>query len=124
MKLRSDIGHFPSICGTCPNKNRYFLPNCPNNECARARTRTHNRNAKPGCEVSKCLSRYPVMKRSRSYCQTVTARPSRSQATLPPGTRDRIAAPISGTFRASLSFAWLAVHWQTLRDHDGHLLAV
>ena len=55
MKLQSDIGHFPSICGTCPNKNRYVLPNCPNDECARARTRTRNRSAKPGCEVSTWL---------------------------------------------------------------------
>ena len=52
-----------------------------------------------------------------------TARPSRSQTMLPPSTRDRVAPPISGTFHASLSFAWLAVHWQT-GDHDGHLLAV
>ena len=55
MKLQSDIGHFPSICGTCPNKNRYVLPNCPNDECARARTRIRNRSAKPGCEVSTWL---------------------------------------------------------------------
>ena len=26
MKLQSDIGHFSSICGTCPNKNLYVLP--------------------------------------------------------------------------------------------------
>jgi len=30
MKLQSNIGHFPAICGTCSNKNRYVLPNCPN----------------------------------------------------------------------------------------------
>jgi len=39
MKLQSEIGHFPSICGTCPNKNRYVLPNCLNDKCAHARTR-------------------------------------------------------------------------------------
>ena len=133
MKLQSDIGHFPSICGTCPNKNRYVLPNCPNDECAHACERaciiaaqSLDARLAHGYTASKCPSRYPVMKRSRSYCQTVTwlYRQTVSQATLPPGTRDRIAPPISGTFCASLSFAWLAVHWQTLRDHDGHLLAV
>ena len=31
------------------------------------------------------------------------------------GTCDRIATPIFVKFRASLSFAWLTVHWQTLR---------
>ena len=30
VKLQSDIGHFPSIFGTCPTKNQYVLPNCPN----------------------------------------------------------------------------------------------
>ena len=37
MKLQSDIGHFLTICGTCLNKNRYVLPNCPNEQkqCAR-----------------------------------------------------------------------------------------
>ena len=34
MKLQLDIGHFPNICGTCPNKNRYAQPNCPNDERA------------------------------------------------------------------------------------------
>ena len=70
-----------------------------------------------GYTASKCPSRYPVMKRSRSYCQTVTwlYRQTVSQATLPPGTRDCIAPPISGAFRASLSFAWLAVHWQSCK---------
>ena len=61
MKIKSDIGHFPSSCGTCPNKNRYVLPNCLNDECARARTRTRNRSAKPGCEVSTWL-----------YCQQMS----------------------------------------------------
>ena len=41
MKLQSDIGHFPSICGTCPNKNRYVPPNCPDGKCARPRTGAH-----------------------------------------------------------------------------------
>ena len=35
MKLQSDIGHFPSICGTCLNKNRFVPPNCPDDKCAR-----------------------------------------------------------------------------------------
>ena len=43
MKLQSDIGHFPSICGTRPNKNRYVLPNCLNDKCGRAQTYTRNR---------------------------------------------------------------------------------
>ena len=30
VKLQSDIGHFPSIFGTCPTKNQYVLPICPN----------------------------------------------------------------------------------------------
>ena len=47
----SDIEHFPRICGTCPNKNRYVLPSCLNDECAC----TRNRSAKPGCEVSTWL---------------------------------------------------------------------
>ena len=57
MKLKSDIGHFPSICGTCLNKNGYVPPNCPNDKCARARTHTRNCNtiAKPGSEVSTWL---------------------------------------------------------------------
>ena len=38
MKLRSDIGHFPSICGTCPRKSHNVLPYCLNDdECAYAR---------------------------------------------------------------------------------------
>ena len=77
-----------------------------------------------GYTASKCPSRYPVMKRSRSYCVTLPPDRLTVKPRYPPGTRDRIAPPISGTFRASLSFAWMAVHWQTLRDHDGHLLAV
>ena len=80
MKLQSDIGHFPSICGTCLNKNQYVLPNCLNNECACVRTHMRNRNAMHslgaklahGYTASKCPSWYPIMKKSRSYCQTVT----------------------------------------------------
>ena len=30
VKLQSDIRHFPSIFGTCPTKNQYVLPICPN----------------------------------------------------------------------------------------------
>ena len=32
VKLQLDIGHFPSVCGICPNKNRCDLPNCPSNK--------------------------------------------------------------------------------------------
>ena len=51
------VGHrtFSELCGTCPNKNRYVLPNCPNDECTCVRTRMRNRSAKPGCEVSTWL---------------------------------------------------------------------
>ena len=37
MKLQSDIGRFPSICGICPNKNQCDLPNCPSNKRERLR---------------------------------------------------------------------------------------
>ena len=42
--------------------------------------------------------------------------PSRSQATLLSGTCDCVTSPISGTFRASISFAWLAVYWWMLQE--------
>ena len=29
LKLRSDIGHFPRICSTCPSKSRCVPPKCP-----------------------------------------------------------------------------------------------
>ena len=75
MILQSDIGHFPSICGTCPNKKWYVLPSCPNDECAHTHVITAqslDARLAHGYTASKCLSQYPVMKRSRLYYQMVT----------------------------------------------------
>ena len=77
-----------------------------------------------GYTASKCSSRYPVMKRSRSYCQTVTwlYRQTVSQSSHVTAWHSR--SYCSTHFWYVSCFAWLAVHWQMLWDHDGHLLAV
>ena len=138
MKLQSDIGHFPSVCGTCLNKNRFVPPNCPDDKCARPRTRTRNCNviAKPGSEVSTwiyCSSRYILMKRSRSYCNVVLLRDS---LTVKPCYRPALAIILPHPFlvRFISCFTFLCLTGCSLADaarllfiigyHDGHLLAV
>ena len=91
MKLQSDIGHFPSICGTCPNKNRYVPPNCPDGKCARPRTGARTRNcnaiAKPGPEVSTWLHRQQMLVATSSHEEKSIALPDSNVALL----RDRLA---------------------------------
>ena len=76
LKLQSDIGDFPSVCGTCPNNNRQTvrMTNVHIQKRTCNRNTTHNLGARlaHGYTASKWPSRYPIMKRSRSYCQTVT----------------------------------------------------
>ena len=104
------------------------ITNCPDDKCARPRTRMLNCNAiamqlqslgpklAHGYSASKCSSWYLLMKRSQSYCQTVTWLycETVSQSSRVTARHSRSYCPTH--FWYVSYFTWLAVHWRTLRD--------